>query len=101
MEKLELANTIGQMKDKINEIINSIEENVTEIKLYNASNSSQYLTIIYNGTEITYLSDSAQQAIVEMAESILWRQDNKQTRAQVAKQNAIEIITSIEMINNL
>ena len=54
MEKLELANTIGQMKDKINEIINSIEENVTEIKLYNASNSSQYLTIIYDGTEITF-----------------------------------------------
>ena len=48
-----------------------------------------------NTNEITYLSDSAQQAIVEMAESILWRQDNKQTRAQVAKQNAIEIITSI------
>ena len=42
------------MKDKINEIINSIEENVTEIKLYNASDSSQYLTIIYDGTEITF-----------------------------------------------
>ena len=54
MEKLELANTIGQMKDKINEIINSIEENVTEIKLYNASDSSQYVTIIYNGSEITF-----------------------------------------------
>ena len=51
--------------------------------------------IVNTTTEITYLSDSAQQAIVEMAESILWRQDNKQTRAQVAKQNAIEIITSI------
>ena len=54
MEQLDLANTTGQMKDKINEIINSIEENVTEIKLYNASNSSQYLTIIYDGTEITF-----------------------------------------------
>ena len=58
MEKLELANTIGQMKDKINEIINSIEENVTEIKLYNASDSSQYVTIIYNGTKITFTNQA-------------------------------------------
>ena len=54
MEQLELANTIGQMKDKINEIINSIEENVTEIKLYNASNETQYVTITYDGTKITF-----------------------------------------------
>ena len=59
MEKLELANTIGQMKDKINEIINSIEENVTEIKLYNASDSSQYVTITYEGDEIKFTTNEA------------------------------------------
>ncbi len=58
MEQLELANTIGQMKDKINEIINSIEENVTEIKLYNVSNSSQYVTITYDGAKITFTDQS-------------------------------------------
>jgi len=54
--------------------------------------------IVDTATEITYLSDSVQQAIVEMAESLLWRQDNKQTRAATAKQSAIEIITSINQL---
>ena len=51
-----------------------------------------------NTNEIENLSDSVQQAIVEMAESLLWRQDNKQTRAATAKQSAIEIITSINQL---
>ena len=46
-------------------------------------------------TEITNLSDSIQQAIIEMAESLLWRQDNRQQRAQGASSNAIAMITAI------
>ncbi len=57
MEKLELANTIGQMKDKINEIINSIEENVTEIKLYNVSDETQYVTITYEDDAIKFTTN--------------------------------------------
>ena len=59
MDKLELTNTIGQMKDKINEIINSIEENVTEIKLYNASDETQYVTITYNGTNVIFTTNDS------------------------------------------
>ena len=59
MDKLELTNTIGQMKDKINEIINSIEENVTEIKLYDVGDETQYVTITYeNGNVIFTTNDS-------------------------------------------
>ena len=57
MDKLELTNTIGQMKDKINEIINSIEGSQTEIKLYNASNPEQYVTITYNGTNVIFTTN--------------------------------------------
>ena len=53
MEQLELANTIGQMKDKINEIINSIEENVTEIKLYDVG-ETQYVTITFDGRDVIF-----------------------------------------------
>ena len=53
MDNLELTNTIGQMKDKINEIINSIEENVTEIKLYNVG-ETQYVTITFDGTDVIF-----------------------------------------------
>ena len=51
--------------------------------------------IAANDTEITHFSESVQQAIVEMAESLLWRQDNRQQRAQGASSNAIAIITAI------
>ena len=54
--------------------------------------------IVASESEITYLSDSVQQAIIEMAESLLWRQDNRQNRAAVAKQSAIDIITSINSL---
>ena len=57
MEQLELANTIGQMKDKINEIINSIEENVTEIKLYNVGDETQYVTITYEDDAIKFTTN--------------------------------------------
>ena len=53
MDKLELTNTIGQMKDKINEIINSIEDNVKGIKLYNAD-ETQYVTITFDGTDVIF-----------------------------------------------
>ncbi len=45
--------------------------------------------------QISNISDSVQQAIVEMAESLLWRQDNRQERAGVAKQNALEMVAAI------
>jgi len=51
--------------------------------------------IAANGNEIENLSDSVQQAIIEMAESLLWRQDNRQQRAQGASSNAIAMITAI------
>ena len=51
--------------------------------------------IAANDTEITHFSESIQQAIVEMAESLLWRQDNRQQRAQGASSNAIAMITAI------
>ena len=45
--------------------------------------------------QISYVSDSVQQAIIEMAESLLWRQDNRQNRATAASSNAAAIITGI------
>ena len=51
--------------------------------------------IAANDTEITHFSESVQQAIVEIAESLLWRQDNRQQRAQGASSNAIAMITAI------
>ncbi len=53
--------------------------------------------IAANGNEIENLSDSVQQAIVEMAESLLWRQDNRQERAQGAFQNAMAIISAVNL----
>ena len=51
--------------------------------------------IVDTATEITYLSDSVQQAIVEIAESLLWRQDNRQNRATAAANNAAAMIQTI------
>ena len=48
-----------------------------------------------NGTEITHFSDSVQQAIVEIAEALLWRQDNRLNRAQAAEANAAVMIQVI------
>ena len=48
-----------------------------------------------NGTEITHFSDSVQQAIIEIAESLLWRQDNRLNRAQAAEANAAAMIQVI------
>ena len=53
--------------------------------------------ITASATEITYLSDSVQQAVLEMAESLLWRQDNRQQRAQGAHQNSMALISAINM----
>jgi len=51
--------------------------------------------IVDTNTEITYLSDSVQQVIVELAESLLWRQDNRQNRASAASANAAAMIQVI------
>ena len=51
-----------------------------------------------NSTEIENLSDSVQQAIIEMAESLLWRQDNRQNRSTAAASNAAAMI---QVINGL
>ena len=48
-----------------------------------------------NGTEIPHFSDSVQQAIIEIAESLLWRQDNRLNRAQAAEANAAAMIQVI------
>ena len=45
--------------------------------------------------QISYVSDSAQQAIVEIAESLLWRQDNRQNRSAAAANNAAAMIQAI------
>ena len=51
-----------------------------------------------NSNEIENLSDSVQQAIIELAESLLWRQDNKLNRAAVARQASVDIVTSINTL---
>ena len=51
--------------------------------------------IAANDTEITHFSDSVQQVIVELAESLLWRQDNRQNRASAAANNAAAMIQTI------
>ena len=48
-----------------------------------------------SGTEITHFSDSVQQVIVELAEALLWRQDNRQNRANAAASNAAAMIQVI------
>ena len=45
--------------------------------------------------QITETSDSVQQAIVEMAEALLWRQDNRQNRASSAHGSATALILAI------
>ena len=51
--------------------------------------------IVDTATEITSLSDSVQQAIIEIAESLLWRQDNRQNRSTAAASNAAAMIQVI------
>ena len=51
--------------------------------------------IVASDVEITYLSDSIQQLIVELAEALLWRQDNRQNRATAAANNAAAMIQTI------
>ena len=48
-----------------------------------------------NATEITHFSDSVQQAIIEIAESLLWRQDNRIQRSEIAAQSAAGLIAAI------
>ena len=48
-----------------------------------------------NSTEITHFSDSVQQLIVELAESLLWKQDNRQNRASAAAASAAAMIQAI------
>jgi len=48
-----------------------------------------------NSNEIENLSDSVQQAIVEIAESLLWRQDNRIQRSEIAAQSAAGLIAAI------
>ena len=48
-----------------------------------------------NSNEIEYFSDSVQQVIVELAEALLWRQDNRQNRATAAANNAAAMIQTI------
>ena len=45
--------------------------------------------------QISYVSDSVQQAIIEIAESLLWRQDNRLQRAASAEANAVAILQAI------
>ena len=45
--------------------------------------------------QISYVSDSVQQAIVELAESLLWRQDNRAGRSTAAAQSAAGMIQAI------
>ena len=51
--------------------------------------------IAANGNEIENLSDSVQQAIIELAESLLWKQDNRQNRANAAAATASILIQAI------
>ena len=51
--------------------------------------------IVDTATEITHLSDSIQQAIIEGAESLLWRQDNRLNRSKAAAESAIGLMQAI------
>ena len=51
--------------------------------------------IVATNTEITHFSDSVQQVIVELAEALLWRQDNRQNRASAASANSAAMIQVI------
>ena len=51
-----------------------------------------------NSNQISYLSDSAQQAIIEIAEALLWRQDNRLDRARIAAENATAMISAINAL---
>ena len=54
--------------------------------------------IVDDVNQISYVSDSVQQAIIEIAESLLWRQDNRLNRASVASGAAMAIIAGINQI---
>ena len=45
--------------------------------------------------QISYVSDSIQQAIIEGAESLLWRQDNRLNRSKAAAESAIGLMQAI------
>ena len=45
--------------------------------------------------QISYVSDSVQQAIIEGAESLLWRQDNRLNRSKAAAESAIGLMQAI------
>ena len=75
-------------------------------RLYVSTNDTQVdsVQLIYipspadigdNANQIEYFSDSVQQVIVELAESLLWRQDNRQNRASAASANAAAMIQVI------
>ena len=54
--------------------------------------------IVDTATEITHFSDSVQQAIIEIAEALLWRQDNRLERSRIAEANATIIINAINAL---
>lgn len=75
-------------------------------RLYVSTNDTQVdsVKLIYipslaniadSATEIEHLSDSVQQVILELAEALLWRQDNRQNRASAASANAAAMIQVI------
>lgn len=50
IDQLKLTDTIGQMRDKINDIINIV--NGTQIKLEKSGDPTKYVILTYDGTDI-------------------------------------------------
>ena len=50
IDQLKLTDTIGQMRDKINDIINIV--NGTQIKLEKSDDPTKYVILTYDGTDI-------------------------------------------------
>ena len=51
--ELNLTDTIGQMRDKINEIINIVDG--SKIKLEKTGDPSKYVILTYDGTDINII----------------------------------------------
>ena len=50
VDQLKLTDTIGQMRDKINDIINIV--NGTQIKLEKSDDPTKYVILTYDGADI-------------------------------------------------
>ena len=75
-----------------NKLYFSSSDTVSDITLIYITSPSD---IVASDVEITDFSDSVQQAIIEGAESLLWRQDNRLNRSRAAGESAMSLVQVI------